>query len=621
MPLTGFTTAFTGGPAFYTGTSASSTLVPWVFPVAVNGRAYPVDTRARFVRAFEDRLRESTDDGAIPGEATINPQGLWRRAQTSWHYGAGQHYADTSVEASSFRYWRSKGVDPWTEGEASLLNDTSASLVSTETNLPLVVVGTKVYVGDGDTLKDSSDLSTWNTTITSGAPAGTPDITALGTNGTALYVAFDNAGIYTVNTSTGAATILYPSSGSTAYSYTVVEYVKGWLVACHDNHIHVITSSGGSHTPFYDHPNTAFEFTGAVSGQNAVYVSGYAGDVSIVYKLGLKDDGTGFDVPIVAGELPTGERIVSLGSYLGFIVLGTDRGVRFCTTDQNNDLIIGPVIETGADVQCGVGFGRFYWFGWTNYDAVSTGLGRLDFGQLVGQNRPAFASDLMAGTAASSAQGAVKDVVMFDGKPVFSVSGQGVYKQTSDKVAEGSLESGVYRWGIPDPKVLAFVDLQVEPLAGEITICRTFEGGSCTDIGNLVAQGATYQTYEGPTSTFREAAIELEFKRSSTDATTGPVLQRWQARAVPVPTRSELFAIPILLHPMVSVGNRDYFFDVDNELNFLRGLVASGNVVQFQVGTQTYKGIVENVEWETLGFFGSPIEVEGTATVTLRSLA
>ena len=621
MPLLSFTDPFTGGPSFYTGTAASSDLVPWVFPVAINGRPYQVDTRARFVRAFEDRLRQSTDDGAIPGEATINPQGLWRRAQTSWHLGAGQDYADTSTTASANRFRSSKGVDPWTEGVLSLLPATEVALVSTETNLPLLTVGTRVFVGDGPTLKHTTDLSSWSSSISSGGPAGSPDITALGTNGTDVYVAYDNAGVYTHTPGSGTAALLYPASGSTAFTFTSFVYAKGWVLALHDNDIHIISGGSSSHAAFYTHPNSSFLWVGAASGQNVVYTAGRAGDISLVYKLGLKDDGTGFDVPIVAAELPTGEKIVSINAYLGFIVLGTNRGVRFCTSDENNDLVVGPVIETGADVECGVGFGRFFWYGWSDYDAVSTGLGRLDFGQLVAQNRPAFASDLMAGDVSSGVQGAVKSVTIFNGNPVFSVAGDGVFAQTTSKVVEGVLDAGVYRWGIPDNKILAFVDLQMEPLNGSLKVDVSYDGGPTIEIASFITQQATFQTFDGRTSRFRESTLTIRLGRDSSDATKGPVLQRWQARAVPVPTRSELFSIPLLLHPMVQIGTRDYFFDVEYELFLLGQFVSSGQVVQFQIGESTYKGVVENVEWETLGFFGSPIEVEGTATVTLRSLA
>ena len=97
MGLIDFTTAFTGGPSFYTG-SATSDLVPSVFPVAINGRPYLIDSRSgKFSRQLDQRVRDSQDTSTAPGESAINPQGLWRRGQNSWHLGAGQFYADDAA--------------------------------------------------------------------------------------------------------------------------------------------------------------------------------------------------------------------------------------------------------------------------------------------------------------------------------------------------------------------------------------------------------------------------------------------------------------------------------------------------------------------------------------------
>jgi hypothetical protein len=90
--LVDFTTAYSPAPSFYTGTGAT-TLVPNVFPVAINGRPYLIDLKAgSFQRQYDARVRDSVDQSAEPGESAINPQGLWRRSQSSWHYGAGQEY-------------------------------------------------------------------------------------------------------------------------------------------------------------------------------------------------------------------------------------------------------------------------------------------------------------------------------------------------------------------------------------------------------------------------------------------------------------------------------------------------------------------------------------------------
>jgi hypothetical protein len=110
--LIDFTTAFNPAPTFYTG-SGATTLVPNVFPVAINGRPYLVDLKAgSFQRQYDARVRDSVDQSAEPGESAINPQGLWRRSQSSWHYGAGQTYSDTA-DAEAFRFNTSKGVDVW----------------------------------------------------------------------------------------------------------------------------------------------------------------------------------------------------------------------------------------------------------------------------------------------------------------------------------------------------------------------------------------------------------------------------------------------------------------------------------------------------------------------------
>ena len=130
--LIDFTTAFTGGPAFYTGTGTTS-LVPDVFPVALNGRPYMVDLRSnRFTRQFDMRVREQSDQSTSPGEQSISPQGFWRRGESSWHFGAGQPKADVAG-ALDYRFATSKGVNPWTKGQVSLLNATKLVFHSTAT--------------------------------------------------------------------------------------------------------------------------------------------------------------------------------------------------------------------------------------------------------------------------------------------------------------------------------------------------------------------------------------------------------------------------------------------------------------------------------------------------------
>ena len=387
MALIDFTTPYTGGPSFYTGTSSSSSLVPDVFPVALNGRPYMLDLASgRFARAFEARLRDSSDDSNIPGEAAINPQGLWRRSQVSWHKGTNQQYGDTA-EGIDTRFYDSKNVDPWTRGQLSLLPATDEKLSSASTNLQMVVAGDYVYLADGNQLKRSSDLTTW-VNITGGPAAA---ITCLATDGYNVFVGYSANGLK--RTYTGVTTLATYISGSE--TYTNAAYVKGRLMVSHGGEIHNFTAdvtTSHSHVTgiVAEHPNAQFVYTGFAEGTANIYVGGYVGGTSLIYRMEIKADGTALDVPVQAGALPIGEQIYSMFGYLGYVMIGTNKGVRVATSDANGDLVIGPTLETPEPVRCFTADGRFVWYGLTNFDGTSGGLGRIDLSELVGVNEPAY---------------------------------------------------------------------------------------------------------------------------------------------------------------------------------------------------------------------------------------
>ena len=609
--LTRFTTPYVGGPTFYTGTGVSG-LVPDIFPVAIAGRPYMLDLKSgRFGRAFEQRLRDSADDSNIPGEGAINPQGLWRRGQVSWHKGSAQKYGDTA-EGVDTRFSSSKNIDPWTKGQLSMLKTTSQVLSSASTNLFMVVAGDRLYVADNQTLKYTTDLSTFSTVT--GTP--TAAINGMTTDGYTVYVSFESNGIYTTNTSATSA-----SSYNTGHNWGTLGYVKGRLMAAGsgstDGHkLWNITASVNNPTILYTHPNTAFRYVGFAAGQNHIYAAGYAGKTSLIYRTTIKADGTALDIPTQAGELPVGEVVSTIYGYLGYIVIGTNFGIRLATSDTNGDLIIGPVLETTTNVKCAVGDGRFVWYGWTNFDATSTGLGRIDLSQFNTVNEPAYASDLMA-----DVQGAVNAVVNWGDYRLFSISGQGLYREHATNLAEsGYVETGSWRWGIPDPKFATFVDFRTLPLSGSLTFALNLDNGGYESLATFGTPGVTEKTLDGSDTSFGEAAFKITFTRSSTDSTVGPTLTRWQVRAFPAPKRSELFSVPILLHEKLNRSNREYYYDVVNELAFLRGLISDTRITTYQEGEETFRVIVENVEWIPVDSHVKNWIFDGTAVVTLRSL-
>lgn len=618
MPLIDFSTGFKGGPSFYTGTGTTN-LVPSFFPVALNGRPYLIDTRSgRFSHQYEQRVRDQSDISTAPGEASINPQGLWRRGSKSWHLGAGQLYAD-DADAQDFRFYKSKGVNPWVKGQLSLLNATKLALSTASTNLKMLEVGGYLYVADGQTLKFTQDpfASSPSWTNVTGSPA--EDINDITTDGDQVYVAYEDEGI--LMTAVGGASMAdhYATSGGT-YNYTALGFAKGYVLGFHNDttnsHIHVVpyaASTGhGSVTATIRDP--AFICAGFAGGQNHIYVAGRGKNVGLVYKLGIKTDGT-VDVAVVALELPTGEYPTAIHAYLGFVLLGTNKGVRFCTADSSGSLVSGPLIATTSDVQGFTSEGKHVWFGWTNYEG-SSGLGRLDLTSFTQANAPAYATDLMY----SSSTAAVQAVASKSNKRIFTIYGVGVVVEDSaNLVTSGSFDTGYYTWGIPDKKFIPRFDVRTLPLTGTVSLKTSYDNGAFSNAGSFDDVNQTEFTFLTDQERVIEAGYRLTLTRAS--ATSGPTLTRWMARAYAAPRRSQIITLPVLLHETLRVENSDFYLDVETERELLESLVDNPRIVIYQERNTTYSVIVEDIEWTPIDTSAFDYVWEGTAVIIMRTVA
>jgi len=613
--LTRFTDAFRPASSFYTGTGATE-LVPDVFPIAINGRPYMLDMKTgQFTRQYDARVRDSVDQSTEPGESALNPQGLWRRSQSSWHYGAGQEYSDTA-DAEAYRFYTSKGVNVWNKGKLTLLPDTTQKRSSANSNLYCATADSRLYMTDGQSVVYSSDLSTF-TTVTSTAASNLYSITSDGYN---VFFSYANGDIDQTNAGTSAA-----SAYITGIEAGKLAYVKGRLMVAGQGtdkrKIWNITTTPGSSannpSALFTHPNSDFNWVGFAGGQNSIYCAGYSGNKSIIYKTAIKADGTALDIPTVAGELPLGERIAAIHGYLGYVVIGLSDGFRFCSADDNGNLLIGPKIVTGSSVDEFAGVGQYIYFSYKNFDSTSTGIGRMDISVFISTNQPAYASDLMV-----TAQGAIPDVHEFNNKPVFTIAGLGLYTEhATNLVSSGYLRSGIYRWGVPDAKFIPKLDLRCLPLAGSVTLSVASDGGAFHDFTTLSTENVKEETFDGLEDKIFEAEIKVTLARSS-GATTGPTLTRWMARAYAAPLRSQIFSVPLLMHHKLNVHGREYWQDVDVELGYLRDLVDNPRVVTYQENTETFAVVVENVQMQIqqLSHTHKENDHEGTAIVVMRSV-
>ena len=620
MAVTTFTLPYVNTPPYFSG-SAVSSMVPNVFPVAIDGRPYMVDQKSgRFGRTYEQRVRDSTDDSTSPGESTINPGGLWRRGQDSWHLGAGQQYADTA-DAKAFQFYKSKGIDVWTKGQVSLLNDTKLSLSNAATTAHMVVCGSNVYVTLNGDVKYSANpyasSPTWTAVVdeAGGTAAPTGTVQAMATDGNDVYLAFPSDSVRKVDTSVDPAIISNTKFVTGTHDFYMLGFAKNYMFGAYDQDLRLINSNGTHATTPVTPDDTNFRWVGVATGQNAVYAAGYSGEKSLVYKITITALGV-LEKGVVALELPTGEIVSSISGYLGYILVGTNKGVRYCSTDAQSNLVAGPIIPTSGPVRKFTSEDKYTYFTWSNYDGVSTGLGRLDLSTFVAPNQPAFATDLMY-----TSTNDVLSVVTKDSKRMFIVSGIGVVAEdTSVLVASGEIESGIYRWGIPDRKFVAKVDTRATPLVGTITQYLSVDDAAFVQLSTWDDVGDTENTTNGTDDHAIEAAFKFKLTRDTTVTSTGPTMTRWMSRAYVAPFRSQQFVVPVLLHNTIRVRDKEYFYDVDEHQSFFDSLISAPRIIVLQIGNFTHSVIVDDVEWVPSDATGNYWSFEGTLIVTLRSV-
>ena len=638
MKFFGGSTAFYGvanATSFYTGGTVSA-LVPDVFTVSIDGRPYIIDLSQPFYRQYRRQIapliRTQADTQKLPGEHSLDPNGLWRRSFEDWSLGAGQRYLDrdSSIDNS---FYTSKGVDALTtRWQISLLPDTVLQRASTATNLQVIVANGYVYVADGETLAYTNSLTgtvTW--TVVTGTPA--VSISSICTDGYTVYAAYGSSGIYTTVAGSASATQWISAAvGSTA----VIGYVNGRLMLGNnggDGKLYNLTASGSSLGTALFAPNgTSIDWVGFAQGNNQLYAAVNVGGVGLVYGTATASDGTALTAPTVQATLPTGETAASIYGYLGQVLIGTSAGVRYCTVGSSGGISLGALIPTTAGgqqfipgqtatqpVRCLYGYGRWVWFGWTDYDSTSTGLGRVDLENfVVGGVLPAFCSDRMA-----AVQGAVTGVAVVDGTTVFCVSGQGVYVDSANLVGSGTITSGFILYDLVDPKIASLLDVEtVGPLKyGSYSAAVSADGGSFSTVGTHSPGQTEPVTFSCNGLSAERFEVQLTLSRDSTTLSEGPVVTRWTLRAYPAPRRPITWQLPLIFTEDINTNSMGSAgFDPLVELQALEQMAANAVPVVYQEADQAYQVFVQDVQFLPDELTEDKHYFNGLCLVTLEGL-
>lgn len=592
----GITRTFSSG--WYAGLSLLAT-IPWKWDVGLAGYPYLIDMDK--IQDFRHRstplLRTQGDASQEPGAASVNPESLWTRSRTSWHRGAGQVHADDDFQqADPLRFRTSKGIDVWTEGRISLLHAVDQKVSTSSTNLRLCPTGPtatpRLYLLDGTAVKFLTAITDDTPSLTTVTSSGANTKLSICSDGYTVWFT-DGTDVYSTNTGATAASVY------NTLDCTILAYVNGRLMAAQGAAIYNITS-GTPPTALFTQANTDFVWVGFAEGAAGIYAAGFSGDKSLIYRIGLRPDATALDQPVVAGTLPDGEIIRSIYGYLGFIVLGTDKGWRFAVPDAQGNLRIGANVATPSAVRCFEGQDRFIWFGYTNYDSASTGLGRMDVTVWGDQDRqqPAYATDLMCTT-----QGNVLDVCTFNATTVFAVSGSGIWAQDTPLVASGTLQNGHVDFGLADEKIaLELAITYGANLAGSAAVgLAVDESSTFATIGTTSTAGETSAVFPAGERRAHSYEVQVTLTRDASVTSTGPTVTLWTLKAQPAPEVKPMIFVPLLIWDQMETKDLGTVYaplPPVEQVDSLKTLNTTREVVAYQESGRSYQVIVEGYEWQ-----------------------
>lgn len=605
-------------------------LPSWFSPsvIGLDGRPYLIDTESgNYRRQAVDVVQQRNTSDAR--DVLLLPQDVWRQMQQSWHYGAGQSNLDRD-NVLPYRYEDSFGIDPWTQWQISLLPTTERldDLGLTGT-IWLSVQGDYLAVFNGETIYWYDDLgeviAPYGTTVVSAGH----DIIDIANDGLVATVLTDDRYIWYVNGPAGTPTKWANHQYTTNVTFCAWE--KDYLLVGDGNVLYNALKSNNP-TAIYTHPDVNFRWSGAASGSQFIYTIGGVGDRTVIHKIGIKSDGTGLVPAIVAGTLPDGEIGTSIGVYLGYIFIGTNKGVRMAQADGNGDLVLGAIIPTAQPVKCFEGQDRFVWYGNSEINGVYAdpqnrfpatsvcGLGRMDLTTFtVTALTPAYANDIYT---LDQTNKMVQSVVTFKNKRVFSVNGAGIYFESDDKVESGWLTQGTMSFSVEDLKTGLYTQAKWLPLSGEIDIDFSYDSGAFERVAEFTIVN-TVRSENIPLNGHQFTRLNAAYilGRSATSAAQGPTMTRWEVRTVPVKGRSSRWTIPVLNYDTVEISEVMYNRDVLLELDRLMDLCQSGRLFVLQESGRSYSVNAKDFLWQPEKLSANGQGWQGTFTIVVEEIA
>lgn len=388
----------------------------------------------------------------------------------------------------------------------------------------------------------------------------------------------------------------------------VMDWVKGRIILAADNKVYELTPSTSTlPSPIFTHPNTSYTFTSIAESGAAIYVAGYAGVQSSIYKFTLSDAGaiTSLTSAVVAAQMPDGELIYAIKQYLGYMMIGTSKGIRAAIISPDDGSIsYGPLIaETEQPVYDFTFRDRFCWATANVNDKA--GLIRLDLSEQISPLRFAYAHDLFKNIENKECKS-----VAFLGtsdRKIFSVNSDYNYIESDTTLVEnGYLRTGFIRYATIESKYFKFLKVRGDLGSGTIDVSTITNNEVITFLYNVAAESSNKDLgIARPFGAQEYLAFKFTLYRDSVDTTKGAVMSGYQVKALPAIEKQRLIQFPLYCYDVEMdkynniVGSEDdRAFDRISELEDIE---KTGNVVTIQDfrTDETYSALIEEIRFSS----------------------
>jgi hypothetical protein len=612
--------------------STNYTATGYSYDIAIAGLPFfisPLDD-SPYRRVTAQYRKQQIDQSREPGEQTLT--GWWLRSQSSFHNGQGIKFFEPAQDESlRFQYTNSKGLDVWTKGQATLLkactnthivtggirsnkrpwqfmrsitwNSTQGILLVDEFDVDKIAAdGTVTHFVDYNSgsdypvhaLCDDGVYAYWVTNVLN---TGTPRLR--------VYKK-----LLTADSST-SPTLMF-SDNSITVTNAVMEYTKERIIMCVNDKIYEFpTSQSSMPTPVYSHQDQDHIFTSVTSSGAAIYVSGYSGIQSNIYKFTL--DTTSGAMPtltsaITAAELPVGETTFKISYYLGYMAIGTSLGVRIAqVSDQDGSIAYGPLLFETTQPVYDFAFRDKYIWAATGVDG-QVGVTRINLGTEIAPLIFAYAWDLYnpADTLGTSTTACA--FIGDTNRLSFCNAGNGsdgtIYIESATTLlASGFMRTGYIRYNTLENKIFKLLQPRIDTTNGAFDIESIDANGTPYNIGTF-AQGDSVPevNVNYPVGAQQYLGFRFTMYRSSTNSALGPLFTGYQIKSLPAIPRQRLIQYPVMCydHEMDKfnneVGYEGSAYARMSQLESVENLGDTIRVEDFRTG-ESYIGLIEEMDF------------------------